>query len=456
MNFAGGVGAIRASPLTTMDLSRITPLLEYLSPAQLVAGSAVVLIFAFAMRRLVFSSLAAVPGPWYASISGFYLAVQKLRLRQGRAIDSMFATHGPVVRIANDTIALRDISDAKLVYGFPKNEGMYSAYTIMGNHQGFSTPDLKEHNRRRKALLPHWLPANLALHRQRFFGCIAALVEHLKSANGKEPVDCLVVMKHVMVDVTALSVIDVNVNAMEGLRHGHVHRLSDAASDYPKAMTLRNVLPGVVWRTLAMCSPRWYRFWNAEKIIWDVPAEKFRELRALEANTAHSDDAALETAIKSESHPCLMQRLIDFSPTPLPDETIITECAANFVAGVETSATTTSFGLWELSRRPDVLSRLREELQLHVVDMSSLDVDSLPYLDAFVKEVLRLYAVVPSLLLRTVPSDVDKLSIRGYAIPAGTAIGAQAWSIHRNAAVFPDPDYFEPERWLKDDPAQKV
>ncbi|KZV83448.1 cytochrome P450 [Exidia glandulosa HHB12029] len=340
-----------------MDLSRITPLLEYLSPAQLVAGSAVVLIFAFAMRRLVFSSLAAVPGPWYASISGFYLAVQKLRLRQGRAIDSMFATHGPVVRIANDTIALRDISDAKLVYGFPKNEGMYSAYTIMGNHQG-----------------------------QRFFGCIAALVEHLKSANGKEPVDCLVVMKHVMVDVTALSVIDVNVNAMEGLRHGHVHRLSDAASDYPKAMTLRNVLPGVVWRTLAMCSPRWYRFWNAEKIIWDVPAEKFRELRALEANTAHSDDAALETAIKSESHPCLMQRLIDFSPTPLPDETIITECAANFVAGVETSATTTSFGLWELSRRPDVLSRLREELQLHVVDMSSLDVDSLPYLDAFVKE----------------------------------------------------------------------
>ena len=36
----------------------------------------------------------------------------------------------------------------------------------------------------------------------------------------------------------------------------------------------------------------------------------------------------------------------------------------------------------------------------------------------------------------------------GYALPPGTVVGTQAWSMHRNADVFPRPDTFLPERWL--------
>jgi len=40
-------------------------------------------------------------------------------------------------------------------------------------------------------------------------------------------------------------------------------------------------------------------------------------------------------------------------------------------------------------------------------------------------------------------------NLMGYALPPGTDVATQAWSMHRNASVFPSPDSFAPERWLK-------
>lgn len=68
---------------------------------------------------------------------------------------------------------------------------------------------------------------------------------------------------------------------------------------------------------------------------------------------------------------------------------------------------------------------------------------------------LRLYAAAPSLLERVVPlstsknfSGVDGFDLMGYALPPGTIVSTQAWSMHRDAGVFPSPETFLPERWL--------
>jgi hypothetical protein len=37
----------------------------------------------------------------------------------------------------------------------------------------------------------------------------------------------------------------------------------------------------------------------------------------------------------------------------------------------------------------------------------------------------------------------------GYAVPPGTIVATQAWSMHRDASVFPSPDTFLPERWIE-------
>lgn len=62
---------------------------------------------------------------------------------------------------------------------------------------------------------------------------------------------------------------------------------------------------------------------------------------------------------------------------------------------------------------------------------------------------------MPSLLERVVPSSTSKnglpsesFDLMGYALPPGTVVATQAWSMHRDPAVFPSPLTFLPDRWL--------
>jgi len=127
------------------------------------------------------------------------------------------------------------------------------------------------------------------------------------------------------------------------------------------------------------------------------------------------------------------------------------------VAGIDTSSTTLSYLLWELSRRTDIAKRLQIELDDAMPDRAvipdAVTLAKLPYLNAFIKEGLRVYGAAPSLLERVVPSTTpsgldDSFDLMGYAVPPGTIVSTQAWSMHRDASVFPSPETFLPERWL--------
>lgn len=63
-------------------------------------------------------------------------------------------------------------------------------------------------------------------------------------------------------------------------------------------------------------------------------------------------------------------------------------------------------------------------------------------------EGLRIYSAQPSPLDRIVPPE-HPLRILGYDLPAGTIVASQAWSIHREASVFREPEHFNPDRWIE-------
>ncbi|KAG9024506.1 hypothetical protein FS837_005341, partial [Tulasnella sp. UAMH 9824] len=142
----------------------------------------------------------------------------------------------------------------------------------------------------------------------------------------------------------------------------------------------------------------------------------------------------------------------------LSDRDIISEAMAHTIAGVDTSSTTLSYMMYTLACRPDILAKLREEIdplmpedgqggKRTAPDFQVLN--RLPYLTGFVKESLRLYGSAPSFLERVVPGSLQgQFSIKGVTIPAGSIVGTQSWSVHRNPEVFPEPYAFKPERWL--------
>ena len=78
-------------------------------------------------------------------------------------------------------------------------------------------------------------------------------------------------------------------------------------------------------------------------------------------------------------------------------------------------------------------------------EIKESDIDRLPYIDAIVKETLRLHPAAPLLLPYIAGNDVE---VSGYTIYEGNQVLVNAWSIGRNPKYWIDPLSFEPERFV--------
>ena len=121
------------------------------------------------------------------------------------------------------------------------------------------------------------------------------------------------------------------------------------------------------------------------------------------------------------------------------DQQIRDEIMTLFVAGHETTANALTWALYLLAQSPDVDQRLGAAAQ---------EGDD-TYLHRVIKEVLRLYP--PAWIIgRETLRDVTLMD--GSRIPANTTVFLAPLILHRRADYFPDPDRFEPDRWLGNDP----
>ncbi|KXN92605.1 O-methylsterigmatocystin oxidoreductase [Leucoagaricus sp. SymC.cos] len=101
---------------------------------------------------------------------------------------------------------------------------------------------------------------------------------------------------------------------------------------------------------------------------------------------------------------------------------------------------------------PDVVKKAQEELDRVVGDRPPTfnDFNSLPYLFAVVKEVLRWIPVTP-LSFPHLASEDDEYE--GYFIPKGSQVVASIWNMHRSPELFCEPSKFEPMRWYDPTPS---
>jgi cytochrome P450 len=116
----------------------------------------------------------------------------------------------------------------------------------------------------------------------------------------------------------------------------------------------------------------------------------------------------------------------------MSDEELRDELMTLLVAGHETTATALSWAVERLVRHPEKLERL-----------ASGDEE---YLDAVVKETLRLRPVLPLVLRRL----TEPMEIGGRELPAGVAVAPCIYLMHRRPDVYPEPTRFRPERFLEE------
>ena len=99
------------------------------------------------------------------------------------------------------------------------------------------------------------------------------------------------------------------------------------------------------------------------------------------------------------------------------------------------TATSLAWVFERLLRYPKKLARLREEVLRDEGD---------EYLDAVVKETLRLCPAVPLVMRRL----IEPMELGGYTLPAGTIVAPCIYLMHRRGDIYSEPLEFQPERFL--------
>ncbi|KAI1324099.1 cytochrome P450 [Xylariaceae sp. FL0255] len=130
-------------------------------------------------------------------------------------------------------------------------------------------------------------------------------------------------------------------------------------------------------------------------------------------------------------------------------------CSTNIGAGSDTTGISLSAVFYYLLRNPQYLQKLRDEIEGFPTEsrgsvVSFKESQQLPYLQAVIKETLRIHSATGMPLERVVPEG--GASICGTYFPAGTIVGVNPWVIHRDKQIFGlDAEKFNPDRWFTGD-----
>lgn len=142
-------------------------------------------------------------------------------------------------------------------------------------------------------------------------------------------------------------------------------------------------------------------------------------------------------------------------PDNVDDGQIISWLMVNMIAGADTTAITIRSAIYYSLRNPRVWARLTEEIQASTLDAPPAykDAKALPYVEAVVREALRVLPGVSMTMERYVPKGGFTLPNGDY-LPEGTVVGMNPYITGRNKSVYgEDAEEFRPERWLRDEAA---
>ena len=125
----------------------------------------------------------------------------------------------------------------------------------------------------------------------------------------------------------------------------------------------------------------------------------------------------------------------------LRDEAIRNEVVTFVLAGHETTASALTWAFYLIAKHPEVRRRLEAEVD------SAGDYSQLPYTARVFQEAMRLYPPAAAYGRKA----IRPVELGGYTIPAGSSVILSPYVTHRNPLNFPNPEDFNPDRWLNND-----
>ncbi len=169
----------------------------------------------------------------------------------------------------------------------------------------------------------------------------------------------------------------------------------------------------------------------------------------IKARTSKPDDIGTQNDVLD-----MLLAARDDAPTTgsasLTSQEIHDNCILLFSAGFDTASSALTWWIGLMATHPDVVEKLRYEMDSANVGTSSMEsIARLPYLNATIKEAMRLYSPSTALFTRVALRDVV---IGETSVSKGTLVVVPIWNLHHDARSFAEPDTYRPERFMPDAP----
>ncbi|KAJ7097746.1 cytochrome P450 [Mycena belliarum] len=402
-----------------------------------------------AYRASPLHPLYAYPGPVPCRLSKFYLAYVSSRGKMHLYVQRLHDAYGPVVRIGPNELSISDVSLLPNILGangMPKGplwdgrrisgqKGPAARAAARGNL--INSRDLTLHAAARKAWTRAFSPAAIRGYEPILIRRVAQLAEALAGKGEGGVVDLSRWLSFFAFDFMGDLAFG---GGFELMRDGDSEGLWHIME---RGLYLPALTQHVPWSTDLL--PYLPRVGQEMRALGKFAFEQAR--RRLDAGSLQND---LFYHLMDES------LRADAAPYPFP--LVVSNAVLAIIAGSDTSATVLTNTFFLLLAHPGSYRRLQAELDgaFPVGGKEPTDaavLAGLPYLNAVIKESLRMLPPVATSLQRapTVGSGPKVLGDR-FVIPEGTAVVVPPYTLHHDPRYFsPSPEQYMPERWLAHD-----
>ncbi|KAJ4147812.1 hypothetical protein LMH87_002315 [Akanthomyces muscarius] len=443
-------------------------------------GISAAFIWKFLIHPVYLCPLASVPAAHpLANVTPLWILWQRFRRREFEIVTAALKKFGPYVRLGPAELAMNSKSDMNDVYGVGRRNfdkhASYDAFITHGQRNIFTALS-HEHAVPRRRIAPiyarKFVQANAhvraILHTMIYQRMLPILNDASQSAT--QAIDILPMLQSYTIDFTVAFVF--------GLSRGTNFMLDATARDeWLEAYVLSYPADCMFWLQECAALTRFVQYLGlgdwllpkghdaARKFLDDWTLERMRQ-----AEYVFQCNGESGSSFESGDFPILYDTIkAGFAKSAGLDDCFAPDAQQELelaIAARDTFGISFTYILYKISQDFSAQGELRKELisiESPVVDSDtrfvlpdSRKLTDLPLLNAVIHEGLRLRNNMPDAEPRLTPRGYHSSDIGSLRrLPPGIRVGAYFWTLHRDEAVFPNPETWDPSRWMGADDKNK-
>lgn len=438
-------------------------------------------VYKYIIHPAFLGPLSRIPNAhWSAPICRLWILNKRRLQRETPTVHAAHKRLGPIVRIAPNEVSVNSVEGGiRTIYagGYEKGDWYLNVFCNYDVLPMFAMPEHGTHSKRKRMLSNIYAKSTLqskpAMHAITNILLNDRFIPELKTlARTNEPVEFYTIFCAITTDFVSAYVFGLKNSSnylqspQMGAKFFRDYKARHRYMFWPQDLPYFTYLLYSVG-LLSLIVPPWVDTANRDIESWLLSmcdkAEETVRRAELEGEKGNVEDwptvytqlrnALLkEASTKSDEH-LSVEQMVERQRLDIASEML-----DHTLAGFDTSSITLTFLAWELSLPGNLQwqEKLREELKGLKGSWDAKEIDELPVLHAILMETLRLHTAIPGNQPRITPQSAT-LGAPGHAVtdlPANVRVQAQAWSLHRNPDVFPQPESWNPSRWLDSSEAQ--